>query len=92
MEAYAKQLGCDNDPWSLATTLVNMPKTRNYQTACALIFGLSFVTHKEYLLRAAKLLEQQHTEAEHFDVTNDWLIDWRNYFMAEVEEYPKDAL
>ncbi len=79
------------EPFDISCVLLNDAKCRNYLTACALIFGLSFVAHGPYLSAAAKALEAAHKEGGYFDVTTEWLAEYVQYYIKEVAEYPTGA-
>lgn len=84
---WASVMKAPAEPYALAVTLIN--KNRNYQTAMALIFGLSWVHHKEYLQRVCKYFEANWS-AE--DVANvEWLTAFVDHYVTEVEKYPEDA-
>ena len=87
MKSWAEQLGVPNNPWAIVEVLVNSVK--NYDTACAVMFGLNWIDNKAWLIRArdelAKLPEQYPT-VSHFPA--DWLYNWMTYYTTEVEALP----
>lgn len=85
---WARQLKCANDPWSIAVHLINV--NRNYSTAMATCFGLSWMQHKEYLQRATKYFQENWNPAS--DVaTIEWLTAFVEHYTVEVEKYPEGA-
>lgn len=71
----------------VAATLIN--ECTNFQTAVALVFGLSVATHKEYILGVVEHWKQN------FDkdcvATDQYCIQFRDYYINEVVAYPADG-
>lgn len=88
LESWAKELGVDNNPWAIAEYLVNTAK--NYDTACAIMFGLSWSdeVQKAYLRRAADAMALLPTQYPDTHFPADWLYQWLVYYTEEVEKLP----
>jgi hypothetical protein len=86
IESWAKQLGVANSPWAVAEYLVNTAK--NYDTACAIIFGLGWTTHKEWLLRARDTMAQLPVQYPGATFPADWLYQWAQHYVTEIEALP----
>lgn len=84
---WASILKCAPEPYALAVHLINVNK--NYQTAMSLIFGLSWVHHKEYLLRLVEYFNKNWTVND--VATIEWLTAFVDHYTTEVEKYPEDA-
>lgn len=85
---WAKLLNCQPEPYAIAVTLINVK--RNYQTAMAIIFGLSWYNHAEYLKRLVSYFESVWDPAT--DVaTVEWLAQFVDHYVTDKEKYPEDA-
>lgn len=82
-----KILKCPPDRYSVAAHLIN--EFRNFETAVALVFGLSFATHKEYASDAAKHWKENFDASS--KATPEYVVQFRDYYIAEVVHYPADA-
>lgn len=85
---WAKMLGCKTDEWSVTVHLINVVK--NYQTAMALLFGLSWQTDKEYLKKVCKHFHENFKGSDGKDpvATAEWLYQYKEYYIKEVERLP----
>lgn len=77
---------CDGDAFSVAREYYNQHK--NYGAATALLFGLSWRTHKEWLQRAA---EYWRANDDGQPIDNAWLEAFQTHYVTEVEKYPEDG-
>lgn len=84
---WSKILGCAAEPYAIAVHLIN--NKRNYQTAMALIFGLSWANHKEYLKRIVAYFEKNWTAED--VATVEWLAQFVDHYVTEVEKYPEES-
>lgn len=84
---WAKIIKCPPEPYAIAVQLINVNK--NYQTAMGLIFGLSWVHNKEYLLRVTDYFNKNWTSDD--VATIEWLTAFVDHYITEVEKYPEDA-
>lgn len=82
---YAKVLGCKAEVFEMACVLIN--KYKNFQTACAIMFGLSFRDNRDYLVKCAEHLQSVLVPGT--VATSQWLVQFRDYYMSEVEKYPE---
>jgi hypothetical protein len=82
---WAKILGTAPEPYAMAVKLINVQK--NYQTAMALIFGLSWVNNKDYLKRVTEYFNANWTVAD--TATIEWLTAFVDHYITEVEKYPE---
>lgn len=78
---------CENDPFHLAAAILN--DTRNFPMAVAILFDLSFVTHKEYILNCAKYWKEAFPEGSVADY--DYCVQFQQHYVTEVVAYPEDA-
>jgi hypothetical protein len=84
-----KILKCPPDRYSVAAELIN--NYRNFETAVAISFGLSFATHKEYATNAAKHWKEAFLADPNAKATPEYVVAFRDYYIAEVVPYPADA-
>jgi hypothetical protein len=87
---WAKQLGIKPDPgfeWKICETLIN--KRKNYDTAAAVMFELSWRWHRDYLLRAVAALTEWHKQAGCCVVSGNDLYTFVDYYIHNTEELPK---
>ncbi len=77
------------EPNAYACAMVAYNEHKNYQTACSLLFGLSFRTHKDWLERVAKYWKDNDTDPAPIDVA--WLEAFQQMYITDVEQYPEDA-
>ena len=82
-----KILKCESNESAVAAELIN--QFRNFQTAVAIAFGLSFTTHKEYALAAAEHWKKNFDEGS--KATAEYVTQFRDYYINEVVAYPADA-
>jgi len=75
------------DRFHVAAEMINQYK--NFQTAVALVFGLSFATHKEYAVAAAEHWKANFGKDE--KATAEYVVQFRDYYINEVVAYPADA-
>jgi hypothetical protein len=80
-------LKCPDDPFHIAAQLVNT--TRNFQTAVCILFDLSFVSHKEYIMDCAKYWKDNLSEGSVIDY--DYCVEFQQHYINEVVPYPSDA-
>lgn len=85
LAAWAQQLGCPPDAYSIATHLINT--NRNFETAMACCFGLSWVKHSEYLRNVCKTIREAWQPND--VCTNEWLDQFVQYYITEVSPYPE---
>ena len=76
-----------NDPFHIAAALVS--RNRNFETAVAILFDLSFVTHKEWIQNCAKHWKENFPEGNVADY--DYCVQFQQYYINEVVAYPTDA-
>lgn len=77
----------EQTPFDVAAALVT--RNRNFQTAAAILFGLSTVTHLDYIKAAAKHWEDNFPKGSVAD--KQYCIDFQKYYIDEVAPYPQDA-
>jgi len=84
---WAKCLGTKPDPYSIAVKLINVNK--NYDTAMACIFGLSWINHPQYLQRVVTYFKS--VWGDEFSATEVWLGEFVTHYITDKEKYPEDA-
>lgn len=84
---WAQQLECNPTEYDVAAHLIN--KNRNFETAMAVVFGLKWTVHEEYLRNAAKYLREQWQDGD--IATVEWLDAFVQHYISEVAAYPSDA-
>lgn len=83
---WATILGTASEPYAIACKLINVQ--RNYQTAMALVFGLSWAQNKDYLKGVVDYFSQNWDPAK--DVaTAEWLGAFVDHYVTEVQKYPE---
>lgn len=82
---WAKILKCNPEPYAIAVTLINVQK--NYQTAMALIFGLSWAQDKEWLKRCTDYFSK-NWDPKTDVATVEWLGRFVDHYVQEVDKYP----
>lgn len=82
----AKLFKCQPDAYSCAAAYYNLHK--NYGAAAALLFGLSWRTHKEWLQRCIDYWKKEDDGAA-IDVA--WLEAFQTHYITDIERYPEDA-
>lgn len=85
---WAKLLQCKPEPYAIAVKLINVNK--NYQTAMALVFGLSWATHKDWLREVTEYF-QSNWNADTDMATIEWLSAFVDHYVQEVKAYPEDG-
>lgn len=85
---WAKQLKLQTaDPYTIAVHLINVNK--NYDTAMALIFGLSWINHTQYLQRLTDYFKS--VWPVNGVATVEWLGQFVQHYITDKEKYPEDA-
>lgn len=74
-------------PFDVAGALVT--RNRNFQTAVAILFGLSTVTHLDYIKACAKYWEDNFPKDGVADA--EYCIAFQQHYITEVVPYPQDA-
>jgi hypothetical protein len=82
---WAKLLKCDPHPYHIAVQLINVK--RNYHTAMAVIFGLSWNKNQEYLNRVVTYFSANWSADD--VATVEWLGAFVDHYVTEVEKYPE---
>lgn len=80
-------LKCPDDPFHIAAQILNT--TRNFQTAVCILFDLSYVTHKDYILDCAKYWKEAFPEGSVADY--DYCVSFQQHYVNEVVPYPEGA-
>jgi len=75
------------DPFEVAAALVT--RYRNFQSATAILFGLSMVTHKDYIINCAKYWETNFPPGSVADKV--YCVQFQKHYIEEVVPYPTDA-
>ena len=83
---WAKILQCAPEPYAIAVKLINVNK--NYQTAMALIFGLSWSNNKEYLKGVTEYFQKNWNPATD-TATPEWLGAFVDHYITEIQKYPE---
>jgi hypothetical protein len=87
VKLYAQRFNCEANELVIAAHLIN--KAKNYLTAAAFIFGLSwkFESHRPYLTKAAAHLAEYLKDAA--DVDGTFLYEYQQAYVTEVDTaYP----
>lgn len=87
LKDWALMLKVENDAFAIAREVINQKK--NFVTAVAVLFGLSFRTHKQYILDCAKYWEANFVPGAIVDT--DYLLAFQKHYTEEVQPYPADA-
>lgn len=82
---WAKVLGCDPNAYAIAVRLINVNK--NYETAMAVVFGLSWVNHTQYLQRTTAYFKSIWVDGT--IVTAEWLGQFVQHYITDKEAYPE---
>jgi hypothetical protein len=82
---WASILKVAPEPYAIAVKLINVQK--NYQTAMALIFGLSWAQDKEYL-KACTDYFSANWDPKSDVATVEWLGAFVDHYISEVRAYP----
>lgn len=98
---YIKQwsdlLKCKPTTWDVGAALIN--DNRNYMSAMSVVFGLSWVTHKEYLKKLNDWFENYWREQIAASkaagkpvpkATPEWLYQLRTHYITEIAKYPEN--
>lgn len=83
--SWSKILGCKSDAYSLAAALIN--KHKNFQSASAVLFGLSWRTHKEWLKKVSEYWQASWTVKDAV-CTAEWCYAFQQHYITEVAKYP----
>jgi hypothetical protein len=86
---WASILKVAPEPYAIAVKLINVQK--NYQTAMALIFGLSWSQNKEYLKGVTDYFNK-NWDATKDTATAEWLGQFVDHYVTEVQKYPEETL
>ena len=70
----------------IAASIINTYK--NYETAVAILFDLSWKDHTDWLRACADHLRESWNIAEHGMITSEWLWGFQQYYVTEKAEYP----
>lgn len=81
---WAKLLKCKDTEFDVAVTLINGPK--NFESAMAIIFGLSYMEHKEWLNKCSKYFKANFPENS--IATVEFLAAFQKHYIEEVDKYP----
>ncbi len=85
---WAEQvLKCPNTPFDIAAALVT--KYRNFQTAVAVLFGLSVKDHREWVLACAEHWRANFPKGSVADY--NYCVQFQQYYITEVAKYPEGA-
>ncbi len=82
-----KILKCENNEFAIAAALIT--QNRNFQTAVAVLFGLSFTTHKDYIIACAEYWQKNCPIGSIADVA--YVTAFQKHYTEEVVPYPEDA-
>ncbi len=82
-----KILKCEPTPFAVAAALVT--QNRNFQTAVAILFGLSTVTHRDYIVACAEYWQKNFPPGSIADVA--YTTAFQKHYVEEVVPYPEDA-
>ncbi len=84
---WAKLLKCKADVWSVASCLINDAK--NYDSAMALIYGLSWRYNKDWLTKATEYFKTYWKSlGADAKATPDWLFQYQQHYINNVDKYP----
>jgi hypothetical protein len=84
---WAKMFKCKADVWSVGCALIN--DVKNYDSAMALIFGLSWRHNKEWLRRASDYFRNYWKSLGDKAVASpDWLYQYQQHYLNSVDKYP----
>lgn len=83
---WASQLGCKPNAWDVAVHLINVNK--NYSTAMAVCFGLSWNTNKDYLLKVTQYFQSVWDPLKD-KATVEWLGQFVDHYITDKEKYPE---
>jgi hypothetical protein len=91
MKEWSKRFGLDNNAdasWGVCEQLVN--GTKNYDTACAVMFDLSWAHHREYLERASAELKQYASQYPNNRILAQDLYNWVVWYETDKEKNPNE--
>jgi hypothetical protein len=81
----SKMFGCENNPYVIAAHYIN--RYKNVSTAMGVMFGLSWVQHKDYLQAVVKNFNESF-DIKSNEATPEWLAEYAQYYVTEVAPYP----
>ncbi len=88
---WAKMVGLPPtaDVFDIVVELIN--KSKNFQTATCLLFGLSYRTHKDWIVKCSTYWRDGWTEGS--ICTKEWLITFQKFYITDPEgqPYPEDG-
>ncbi len=85
LEQWAKQLGVANNTWAIVEVMVN--KAKNYDTAVALMTGLTWRNHRAYLDRMTAAFKQ-YIAQYNVEMSTEDMYSWLTWYVGEVEGIP----
>jgi hypothetical protein len=90
IESWAARLKCANNAWAIVEALINCPEP-NYQTACSIMFDLSWVQHRDWLNRAVAHFEDVVSKPPYAGtyLNAAWLYEYVTYYTTDVEKSPE---
>ena len=88
IEKWAKMFKCKPDAYSVSAELVNHHK--NFQSACAVVFNLSFRYHKEWLVASSDYLKKMWSQyPKEAKADASWMYQFQQHYINEVAKYPE---
>lgn len=90
IDKWSKMFKCKSNAFDVAAALINNHK--NFQSASAILFGLSYVTHKKWLVKCAEHWQNAWMQyPKGTTCTADWCVQFQQYYITEVDKYPADG-
>ncbi len=95
-EKWARDLKVPCTPCDMASALIKeqlaMPcdahVSRNFKTAMAVLFALSWVTHRDWLARCSAFFCEFQAQNPDADWTPEYLYEWAAVYRSEKENVP----
>lgn len=93
---WAAALGVPCTPCDMASALIreqlDLPAdehvARNFKTSMAVLFGLSWITHRDWLARCSAFFVEFQAQNPTADWTPEYLYEWAAVYHAEKENVP----
>jgi hypothetical protein len=87
VEKWGKILKCKGEIFAVAAELVNQNK--NFQSAAALIFGLSWAEDKEWLQRCSQYWKDAWNKfPAGTKATPTWCYEFQQHYIKDVDKLP----